>query len=121
METAPPLAATTLTATPSSRAAIARAMERRHQIYARHQRRPVRFCPHALGRHEGEPYVLGFMVQPDPDFPAAPGSWRWLRLWQWLRLSDLDEVRAVEGEWLTGPRWSRPLLTFLNEIEKQAR
>ncbi len=120
MDAGLPLATDTVATIQPIRAALLAAMEGRRQVTARHHRRPVRFCPHVLGRHDGQAYVLGFMVQPDPDLPAAPGSCGWLRLWQWLRLADLDEVRAVDAGWLAGPRWSRPFFRFLDQIERQA-
>lgn len=101
-------------------ATIHGAMLAKRQIRAYRQGHALCLCPHALGWREGAAYVLGFMIQPDPTLPGAPGSWlRWLRLWQWLQVSDLDGVHVVDGPWFTQSRWCRPAVRLLAPLDGQ--
>ncbi len=118
---APHVAAAVPHAGSPSYAVIRAAMLGRRQLRGRRQGRTVCFCPHALGWREGNAYVLGFMIQPDPTLPAAPGTWgRWLRLWQWLPLEEFDSVDSVEGPWFTMPHRQDPSLIFLHRVDGQA-
>ncbi len=81
----------------------------------------IRFCPHALGWREDDPYVLGLLLEDgQARFPDG-GSSEWLLEWRWLRLADLTLPVARKGGSITCPIGQRPAASaFLTEVEAES-
>jgi len=95
------------------------AMRRKEQVWGYLDGQCVRFCPHALGWREAEPYVLGLALEPRRDAPMEGGGWEWLLEWRWIRLADLRIPCARKGEWVTSPREQRPPASFLSAVYQE--
>ncbi len=84
------------------------AVLRREQVLALYRGFPIVFCPHVLGRHQGEAKVLGYeMVERQgPGVVREPiGS---PRLWRLISIRDLRAVRTRVGFWVAIAPYLRP-------------
>jgi hypothetical protein len=71
-------------------------------LYGGHVRE---FCPHVLGRKQGEPrclvYQFGGSSQTGPITPRSPDNWRC------LKVDQLEVIQLRPGPWFSGPSHER--------------